>query len=85
MVMPNNERVGRGLDAVRDGIRPVCEAGWKAAYGNGWLEVALEDLHDLDLLCGAERSKEALSGVERAVGVVGGELPLVRPLIARLA
>ena len=22
MVMPNNDRVGRGLDAVRDGIRP---------------------------------------------------------------
>jgi hypothetical protein len=38
VVMPNNERVGRGLDAVRDGIKPVCEAGWKAAYGDGWLE-----------------------------------------------
>jgi predicted AAA+ superfamily ATPase len=38
MVMPHNERVGRGLDAVRDGIRPVCEAAWKAAYHEGWLE-----------------------------------------------
>jgi uncharacterized protein len=38
MVMPHNERVGRGLDAVRDGIRPVCEIAWKAAYGDGWLE-----------------------------------------------
>ncbi len=38
MVMPNNERVSRGLDAVRDGIRPVCEAAWKAAYGPGWLD-----------------------------------------------
>lgn len=37
MVMPNNERVGRGLDAVRDGIRPVCEAAWQAAYGEGWV------------------------------------------------
>jgi hypothetical protein len=27
MVMPHNERVGRGLDAVRDGIKPICEAG----------------------------------------------------------
>jgi predicted AAA+ superfamily ATPase len=37
MVMPNNERVGRGLDAVREGVGPVCEAAWKAAYGTGWL------------------------------------------------
>lgn len=36
--MPNNERVGRALDAVRDGIRPVCELAWKAAYGERWLE-----------------------------------------------
>jgi predicted AAA+ superfamily ATPase len=38
MVMPHNERVGRGLDAVRDGIKPVCEAAWKAAYGDGWID-----------------------------------------------
>jgi len=38
MVMPNNERVGRGLDAVRDGIKPVCEAAWKAAYGENWVD-----------------------------------------------
>ena len=37
MVMPNNERVGRALDAVRDGIRVVCEAAWKAKYGADWL------------------------------------------------
>jgi predicted AAA+ superfamily ATPase len=37
MVMPHNERVGRGLDAVRDGIRPVCELVWQAQYGDGWL------------------------------------------------
>jgi len=36
--MPHNERVGRGLDAVRDGIRPVCEAAWKTAYGDTWLD-----------------------------------------------
>jgi len=36
MVMPHNERVGRGLDAVRDGIGPVCELAWKAAYGADW-------------------------------------------------
>ncbi len=38
MVMPNNERVGRGLDAVRDGLQPICEATWRAAYGDNWLE-----------------------------------------------
>ena len=37
MVMPHNERVGRGLDAVRDGIGPICEAAWQAAYGENWL------------------------------------------------
>jgi hypothetical protein len=37
MVMPNNERVGRGLDAVRDGIQPVCEAAWRSHYGDAWL------------------------------------------------
>lgn len=37
MVMPHNERVGRGLDAVRDGIGPICEVAWKAAYGDAWL------------------------------------------------
>ena len=44
MVMPNNERVGRGLDAVRDGILPICEATWTSHYGHDWLgEVARRD------------------------------------------
>jgi len=38
VVMPHNERVGRALDAVRDGIGPVCAAAWKAAYGDGWVQ-----------------------------------------------
>ncbi len=38
MVMSNNERVGRGLDAVRDGIQPVCELAWSAHYGAAWLD-----------------------------------------------
>jgi len=37
MVMPNNERVGRALDAVRDGLLPACEAAWAAKYGDNWL------------------------------------------------
>lgn len=44
MVMPHNERVGRGLDAVRDGIRPICEAAWKAAYDELWLD----EIHSRD-------------------------------------
>ncbi len=36
--MANNERVGRALDAVRDGIRPTCETAWAAAYGADWQE-----------------------------------------------
>ncbi|MEI6403798.1 MAG: DUF499 domain-containing protein, partial [Actinomycetota bacterium] len=50
MVMPNNERVGRGLDAVRDGIRPVCEAVWQTAYGDAWAsEVHSRDQHAVGL------------------------------------
>jgi predicted AAA+ superfamily ATPase len=59
MVMPHNERVGRGLDAVRDGIRPVCELVWTAQYGEDWLTevnsrdrgaVGLPDPNDLSFL-----------------------------------
>jgi predicted AAA+ superfamily ATPase len=39
MVMPNSERVGRGLDAVRDGIQPICEATWQAHFGEDWLAI----------------------------------------------
>jgi len=38
MVMPNSERVGRGLDTLRDGLQPVCERTWRAEYGEGWAE-----------------------------------------------
>lgn len=59
MVMPNNERVGRALDAVRDGIRVVCEAAWKAKYGDDWLNevhardkgaVGVPDTNDVSFL-----------------------------------
>jgi predicted AAA+ superfamily ATPase len=39
MVIPNSERVGRGLDAVRDGIQPICEATWLAHFGEDWLNI----------------------------------------------
>lgn len=38
MTVSHRERVGRGLDAVRDGIKPQCVAAWKAAYGAAWIE-----------------------------------------------
>ncbi len=38
MAMSNSDRISRGLDALRDGLRPVCEAVWQAAYGDGWVE-----------------------------------------------
>jgi hypothetical protein len=37
MVMAHKERVGRGLDAVRDGIGPVCTLVWTAQYGDDWI------------------------------------------------
>lgn len=38
MVVANGERVGRALDAVRDGIGPICALAWRAVYGEGWEE-----------------------------------------------
>lgn len=59
MVVPNNERVGRALDAVRDGIKAGCEAAWAAKYGEQWIDevhardrnaVGLPDSNDLSFL-----------------------------------
>ena len=36
MAITNSERVQKALEAVRDGIRPVCIAAWEAKYGAGW-------------------------------------------------
>ena len=72
MVMPHNERVGRGLEAVRAGIGPICEVAWKAAYGDAWLAevhsrdkgaVGMPDPHDLGLLL-AQRLKSREGVVE---------------------
>ena len=38
MTMSNSERVGKGLDALRDGLLPVCERVWLAEYGDDWAE-----------------------------------------------
>ena len=38
MAITNSERVQKALEAVRDGIRPVCIAAWEAKYGANWKE-----------------------------------------------
>lgn len=38
MVMSNKERVGRGLDIVLEGLRPVCVAAWEKKWGADWVE-----------------------------------------------
>ena len=39
MVMANAERVGRALDALRDGIGPRCAQAWEGKFGDGWAEI----------------------------------------------
>jgi hypothetical protein len=39
MAISNSERIGKGLDALRDGLQPVCERVWLAEYGENWVEV----------------------------------------------
>ncbi len=45
MVMANTERVAKGLDLLRDGLGPACEAFWRGFYGDGWLEQVNSRLH----------------------------------------
>lgn len=45
MVMPNNERVARALDLLRDGLRPKCEETWQGFFGDDWLSVVNSRLH----------------------------------------
>jgi len=46
MVMANTERVARSLDLLRDGLRPKCEETWAGFYGDDWLEVVNQQLHN---------------------------------------
>ena len=46
MVMANSERVGKALDLLRDGMRPKCEETWEGFFGEGWLEVVNQRLHN---------------------------------------
>src|SRR4051812_33026419 len=42
MAITNQERVGRALEFVRDGIRPFVEREMKASFGENWIKVAEE-------------------------------------------
>jgi predicted AAA+ superfamily ATPase len=46
MVMPNPERIRRGLDHFRDGLRPACEQTWGGFYGDDWLNQVNQRLHN---------------------------------------
>ena len=48
MVMANTERVGKGLDLLRDGLGPACEATWRGFYGDGWPQQVNSRLHHPD-------------------------------------
>src|SRR3990170_7122370 len=39
MALTNKERIGRMLDALAAGLRPVVEREFAAAYGPGWVDV----------------------------------------------
>ena len=46
MVMPNAERVGQALNALRDGLAPRCAEAWAGHFGEGWAEtVHMRDEH----------------------------------------
>ncbi len=44
MAMTNSQRIGRGLELVRDGLVPFLERELKSAYGENWKEVAKDSL-----------------------------------------
>jgi predicted AAA+ superfamily ATPase len=46
MVMPNPERIRRGLDHLCDGVRPACEQTWGGFYGEDWLLQVNQRLHN---------------------------------------
>ncbi len=46
MAISNRERVGRALDALKEGLYPFFEREMKASYGDKWLAAALSCLPD---------------------------------------
>jgi predicted AAA+ superfamily ATPase len=47
MAITNQERVGRALELVRDGLRPFVEREMKAAFGDNWIKTAEEGFPNL--------------------------------------
>ena len=48
MDITNRERIAKGLDLLRDGLRPRCEGTWRAIYGPDWLRVVNSKLRSPD-------------------------------------
>src|SRR5947207_3026532 len=42
MAITNQERVGKAIELLRDGLRPFIEREMKAAFGDGWMKTAEE-------------------------------------------
>ena len=42
MAITNQERIGRALELLRDGLRPFVEREMQAAFGEKWIKVAEE-------------------------------------------
>jgi hypothetical protein len=57
MAISNRERVGRALDALKNGLYPFIEREMKVSYGDNWLNVA-EDC--LPISYTARKTGEAL-------------------------
>jgi predicted AAA+ superfamily ATPase len=36
MAITNADRISKGLDLLRDGLRPICEQTWSGFYGDDW-------------------------------------------------
>lgn len=48
MDITKRERIAKGLDLLRDGLRPNCIRAWRAAYGPDWLVVVNRKLRSRD-------------------------------------
>ena len=46
MAVSNLERVGKGLELLKNGLTPFVERGLKTAYGDRWVAKVTESLHD---------------------------------------
>ena len=45
MAITNLERISKGMELLRDGLRSRCEQMWSDSYGENWLEVVNQQLN----------------------------------------